>query len=175
MIEKKYLEQFMKMLEAPQQYDGNFFGCQIIGKALSYPRNIPKEFHSYIRHETDFMFYDTFNLPHDKKLTKQDFRQMQKEIAKRIVEELAFPTYTVSSAGAFEYFSLFHALRLLRIPDWKLDIPKAEHMKNFAYNLAYGLFLIDDGSQTFPKHGYYYICNQIDWAIKAYKKESTEK
>ncbi len=172
MIEEKYLEQLMKMLEAPQQYDGNFFGYQIIGKALSYPRNIPKKFRNYITYETNFMFYDTFNLPHDKKLTKQDFRQMQEELANRIFEEFSSPTYIVGTIGAFEYFSLFHALRLLRIPHWK--IPASGHQGNYAYYLAYGLFKLDDGTNIFPEDEYS-VCNQFDWAIKAATEKMTEK
>lgn len=172
MIEEKYLEQLMKMLEAPQQDEGNFFGCQIIGKALSYPRNIPKKFRNYITYETNFMFYDTFNLPHDKKLTKQDFRQMQEELANRIFEEFYYPTYIVGTIGAFEYFSLFHALRLLRIPQWK--IPALGHQGNYAYYLAYGLFRLDDGTNVLPKDEYS-VCNQFDWAIKAATEKMTEK
>ena len=172
MIEEKYLEQLMKMLEAPQQDEGNFFGCQIIGKALSYPRNIPKKFRNYITYETNFMFYDTFNLPHDKKLTKQDFRQMQEELANRIFEEFYSPTYIVGTIGAFEYFSLFHALRLLRIPQWK--IPALGHQGNYAYYLAYGLFRLDAGTNVLPKDEYS-VCNQFDWAIKAATEKMTEK
>ena len=172
MIEEKNLEQLMKMLEAPQQDEGNFWGYQIIGKALSYPRNIPKKFRNYITYETNFMFYDTFNLPHDKKLTKQDFRQMQKELANRIFEEFYYPTYIVGTIGAFEYFSLFHALRLLRIPQWK--IPALGHQGNYAYYLAYGLFRLDDGTNVLPKDEYS-VCNQFDWAIKAATEKMTEK
>ena len=174
MIEERYLAHYMKSLEAPLQIEDNFRCCEMIAQALAYPRNIPKDFRNYITTETDFLFYKTFNLPYDQKLTKKDFRQMQKELAKRIVEELASPTYFVSSIGAFEYFSLFHALKLLKVSNLKLSIPNPERSKNFGYKLAYGLFMMDDATKTFPEDGYF-VCDQFYLALKHQKKELTEK
>ena len=93
------------------------------------------------------------------------------------MEELANPSYiriypNITTSTAFNYFSLFHALALLNIPEWKIDIPTPE--QNFEYNLAYGLFKLDDCSKEFEKYGYY-ICNQHDWAMKHLKEELTEK
>ena len=93
------------------------------------------------------------------------------------MEELANPSYiriypNITTAAAFNYFSLFHALALLNIPEWKIDIPTPE--QNFEYNLAYGLFKLDDRSKEFEKYGYY-ICNQHDLAMKHLKEELTEK
>ena len=63
------------------------------------------------------MFYDTFNLPHDKKLTKQDFRQMQKELANRIFEEFYYPTYIVGTIGAFSISHYFMRLDCSESPN----------------------------------------------------------
>ena len=94
----------------------------------------------------------------------------------KLQNELANPSYiriypNITTA-AFNYFSLFHALALLNIPEWKIDIPTPE--QNFEYNLAYGLFKLDDCSKEFEKYGYY-ICNQHDLAMKHLKEELTEK
>ena len=171
MIEATHMEQFIKSIESPMQYDLHFHCCKVIGQALSYTRRIPKEFPNNITYET---FFKELNLPSEKILTKKDFRKIQKELSKRIIEELSSPTYIVGSIGAFEYFSLFHALRLLGITSLEPGIPQPEHGKNFAYNLAYGLFIMDDGTNVFP-YDEYFVCNQFDWAVKAATEKMTEK
>lgn len=177
MIKKENLEKFMENLESAQWMGLELSCCKLIAEALSYPKAIPNEYwYSIDYNQFDNLFYLTLKLP-QKKFTKKEIRQIQDEIAKRIMEELANPSYiriypNITTAAAFNYFSLFHALALLNIPEWKIDIPTPE--QNFEYNLAYGLFKLDDRSKEFEKYGYY-ICNQHDLAMKHLKEELTEK
>lgn len=177
MIKKENLEKFMENLESAQWMGLELSCCKLIAEALSYPKAIPNEYwYSIDYNQFDNLFYLTLKLP-QKKFTKKEMRQIQDEIAKRIMEELANPSYiriypNITTAAAFNYFSLFHALALLNIPEWKIDIPTPE--QNFEYNLAYGLFKLDDRSKEFEKYRYY-ICNQHDWAMKHLKEELIEK
>ena len=170
---------FKKMKEQEKNSHENrrLLLCEINGKngyGNPFESGICDELIYY--NQFDNLFYLTLKLP-QKKFTKKEMRQIQDEIAKRIMEELANPSYiriypNITTAAAFNYFSLFHALALLNIPEWKIDIPTPE--QNFEYNLAYGLFKLDDRSKEFEKYGYY-ICNQHDWAMKHLKEELTEK
>ena len=152
MIKKENLEKFMENLESAQWMGLELSCCKLIAEALSYPKAIPNEYwYSIDYNQFDNLFYLTLKLP-QKKFTKKEMRQIQDEIAKRIMEELANPSYiriypNITTAAAFNYFSLFHALALLNIPEWKIDIPTPE--QNFEYNLAYGLFKLDDRSKEF--------------------------
>lgn len=146
MIKKENLEKFMENLESAQWMGLELSCCKLIAEALSYPKAIPNEYwYSIDYNQFNNLFYLTLKLP-QKKFTKKEMRQIQDEIAKRIMEELANPSYiriypNITTAAAFNYFSLFHALALLNIPEWKIDIPTPE--QNFEYNLAYGLFKLD--------------------------------
>ncbi len=176
MIEKEYLEKFIKDLEAPMWITSTFHFCEYIGEAISYPKIIPNKYWEIIFAGAYYEnpFYSELHLPFNKKFTKKEMKQIQKEISDRIIEELSSLTYIIDSPSAFYYFSLLHALCLLKISKSNSNIPMPIHCGNFAYNIAYELFLLDDGTDEFQRKGYY-ICNQHDWAMNHLKEELTGK
>ena len=91
MIKKENLEKFMENLESAQWMGLELSCCKLIAEALSYPKAIPNEYwYSIDYNQFDNLFYLTLKLP-QKKFTKKEMRQIQDEIAKRIMEELANP------------------------------------------------------------------------------------
>lgn len=141
-----------------------FHTCKLIREALNYKGRIPKSFWL----DENKGFYGICGLY---QVPKSEIYQLRDELIKSIADaitnqkETSFGTELTTD----HYARYFHALAILNVPKNTELVPAIG--KNLKYNIAYSLWVLDDGSDQ--------VWNAIDntmwYTAEALKNDSAEE
>lgn len=158
MVRKAELDELIYDLLRGSPY--GFETCEAIQEGVSYKRSIPKSF--WLDEKKGY--YGILGLK--RQLKKSDMRKIHSEVVERIICEINKPTKKEMYADNFS--RLFHALAILGVNKCDPRVPAIN--KDYMYNIAYDLWVLDDGKPS----TYEFISNVACYSTEAAKRSDTD-
>lgn len=120
-------------------YQHAFETCKLVSEALSYKRAIPKSFW-LDENKGLYGILDLYQVP------KSEIYKLRETLIKLIANRISNQTQTEYGDEIItdHYARYFHALSILKVPKNTELVPAIT--QNLKYNIAYSLWVLDDGS-----------------------------